>query len=111
MDQGPDDYYSHPYRTLPYQRTVNFIYSHTYSRIRPCHWPGYQIPEKHSQDVANKYGETLSTLDETLGGLRVIKAFNIEKVLRSKFFKSNEELLYSKIKSATGEILLPLYLK
>ncbi|MFZ1311872.1 MAG: ABC transporter ATP-binding protein [Chitinophagaceae bacterium] len=54
--------------------------------------------KKHSQDVANKYGETLSTLDETLGGLRVIKAFNIEKVLRSKFFKSNEELLYSKNK-------------
>jgi subfamily B ATP-binding cassette protein MsbA len=54
--------------------------------------------KKHSQDVASKYGETLSTLDETLGGLRVIKAFNIEKVLRSKFFKSNEELLYSKNK-------------
>ena len=54
--------------------------------------------KKHSQDVASKYGETLSTLDETLGGLRVIKAFNIEKLLRSKFFKSNEELLYSKNK-------------
>ncbi len=52
--------------------------------------------KKHSQDVANKYGETLSTLDETLGGLRVIKAFNIEKLLRNKFFRSNEELLAAK---------------
>lgn len=52
--------------------------------------------KKHSQEVANKYGEALSTLDETLGGLRVIKAFNIEKLLRSKFFKTNEELLHAK---------------
>ena len=37
--------------------------------------------KKHSAEVATKYGETLSTLDETLGGLRVIKAFNIEKLL------------------------------
>jgi ATP-binding cassette, subfamily B, bacterial MsbA len=54
--------------------------------------------KRHSQDVASKYGETLSTLDETLGGLRVIKAFNVEKILRGKFFKSNEELLSSKNK-------------
>ena len=52
--------------------------------------------KKHSQEVAKKYGETLSTLDETLGGLRVIKAFNIEKLLRNKFFKTNEELLKAK---------------
>jgi subfamily B ATP-binding cassette protein MsbA len=52
--------------------------------------------KKHSQEVANKYGETLSTLDETLGGLRVIKAFNIEKLLREKFFRTNEELLTAK---------------
>ena len=54
--------------------------------------------KKHSKEVANKYGETLSTLDETLGGLRVIKAFNIEKTLRTKFFNSNRELLHSKNK-------------
>ena len=54
--------------------------------------------KKHSQQVAGKYGETLSTLDETLGGLRVIKAFNIEKLLRNRFFKANEELLASKNK-------------
>lgn len=52
--------------------------------------------KRHSQEVANKYGETLSTLEETLGSLRVIKAFNIEKLLRAKFFKNNEDLLTSK---------------
>jgi len=52
--------------------------------------------KKHSQEVAHKYGETLSTIDETLSGLRVIKAFNIEKLLRSKFFKTNQELLAAK---------------
>ncbi len=52
--------------------------------------------KKHSQEVANKYGETLSTLDETLGGLRVIKAFNIESLLRGRFKKNNAELLHAK---------------
>ncbi|MDP4261008.1 MAG: ABC transporter ATP-binding protein [Bacteroidota bacterium] len=54
--------------------------------------------KKHSQEAAVKYGETLSTLDETLGGLRVIKAFNIESLLRRRFFKGNEELLLAKNK-------------
>lgn len=54
--------------------------------------------KKHSQEVATKYGEALSTLDETLGGLRVIKAFNIEKLLRARFFKTNEQLLDAKNK-------------
>ncbi|TAL47150.1 MAG: ABC transporter ATP-binding protein, partial [Chitinophagaceae bacterium] len=52
--------------------------------------------KKYSHDVAYKYGETLSTLDETLGGLRVIKAFNIEKLLKGRFTKNNEELLQAK---------------
>ncbi len=52
--------------------------------------------KKHSQEVSHKYGESLSILDETLGGLRVIKAFNIEKLLRGKFFKTNQELLHAK---------------
>lgn len=56
--------------------------------------------KKQSQEVAQKQGETLSILDETLGGLRVIKAFNIEKLLRGKFFRSNEELLTAKNKIA-----------
>jgi ATP-binding cassette, subfamily B, bacterial MsbA len=49
--------------------------------------------KRHSQQVAMKQGETLSALDETLGGLRVIKAFNIEPLLRKKFFKTSDELV------------------
>lgn len=52
--------------------------------------------KKHSEEVAKKNGEAFSIIDETLGGLRVIKAFNIEKLLRTKFFKTNEELLTAK---------------
>ncbi|MGQ0737480.1 MAG: ABC transporter ATP-binding protein [Bacteroidota bacterium] len=52
--------------------------------------------KKHSEEVARKNGETFSIIDETLGGLRVIKAFNIEKLLRLKFFSTNEELLAAK---------------
>jgi len=43
--------------------------------------------------VAVKNGETISIIDETLGGLRVIKAFNVETVLRNKFFKTSNSLL------------------
>ncbi|HRP56239.1 ABC transporter ATP-binding protein, partial [Agriterribacter sp.] len=42
--------------------------------------------------------ESLSVLDETLNGLRVIKAFNIEALLRSRFGTINDELLYAKNK-------------
>ncbi len=52
--------------------------------------------KRPSSDAAIKYGESLSILDETLGGLRVIKAFNIEKVLRGKFLTVNDELLTAK---------------
>ncbi len=52
--------------------------------------------KKQSHEVALKYGESVSILDETLGGLRVIKAFNAEAVLRGKFFDVNQSLLSSK---------------
>lgn len=48
--------------------------------------------KKISQEVAQKFGETLAVLDETLGGLRVIKAFGVEGVLRNKFKQGNERL-------------------
>ncbi len=54
--------------------------------------------KKQSQEVAVKYGESVSILDETLGGLRVIKAFNVENILRGKFFAVNESLLIAKNK-------------
>ena len=48
--------------------------------------------KKISQEVAQKFGETLGVLDETLGGLRVIKAFGVESLLREKFKLGNERL-------------------
>lgn len=54
--------------------------------------------KKQSQDVALKSGESVSILDETLGGLRVIKAFNVENILRLKFKKVNDDLVYTKNK-------------
>jgi ATP-binding cassette, subfamily B, bacterial MsbA len=54
--------------------------------------------KKHSLEVAKKYGESMSTVDETLGGLRVIKAFNAEGLLQRKFEKENNELVVAKNK-------------
>ena len=52
--------------------------------------------KKQSMEAAIRYGESVSVLDETLGGLRVIKAFNIESLLKNKFFTINDELLKAK---------------
>jgi ATP-binding cassette, subfamily B, bacterial MsbA len=43
--------------------------------------------------LAQKSGESISILDETLGGLRVIKAFNVEKAIRKKFSDNSNFLL------------------
>ena len=52
--------------------------------------------KKQSSVAAIKSGQSVSILDETLSGLRVIKAFNAEALLRSKFFEVNDELLNAK---------------
>lgn len=49
--------------------------------------------KKESSKVARKSGEVYATLDETLGGLRVIKAFNVESKIRNKFAFISDELL------------------
>ena len=43
---------------------------------------------KQSNIAQEQLGTLMSILDETLGGLRVIKAFNAESLLRSKFFQN-----------------------
>jgi ATP-binding cassette, subfamily B, bacterial MsbA len=48
--------------------------------------------KKTSNDAQEQSGVLLSILDETLGGLRVIKAFNAEYLFQSKFFKTNDFL-------------------
>ena len=54
--------------------------------------------KRQSNEAAIKLGESLSILDETLNGLRVIKAFNIEGLLRGRFGKINDELYETKNK-------------
>lgn len=48
--------------------------------------------KKQSTQSQEKLGTLMSILDETLGGLRVIKAFNAEKILGSKFLGTNSDL-------------------
>ena len=49
--------------------------------------------KKPSGIIAQKNGESISILDETLGGLRVIKAFNVEHLVRKKFSDNSNNLL------------------
>ena len=49
--------------------------------------------KKQSTKVQEKLGTILSTIDETLGGIRIIKAFNAEKKQTDKFIQQNDDLL------------------
>ncbi len=49
--------------------------------------------KKTSQDAAEKQGESLSVLDETLLGLRIIKSFNAQGWIQQRFDRANDELL------------------
>ncbi len=49
--------------------------------------------KKQSTRVQEKLGMILSTIDETLGGIRIIKGFNAEKKQYEKFTRQNDELL------------------
>lgn len=48
--------------------------------------------KKQSTEAGEKNGLVISILDETLGGIRVIKAFTAEKLLGGKFHQMNQEL-------------------
>ncbi|MBC7829883.1 MAG: ABC transporter ATP-binding protein [Chitinophagaceae bacterium] len=48
--------------------------------------------KKQSQSAAILLGDSLSILDETLAGLRVIKAFIAERILKEKFYNINQNL-------------------
>jgi subfamily B ATP-binding cassette protein MsbA len=52
--------------------------------------------KKQSLTAANLHGDSVAVLDETLGGLRVIKAFNAEILLRNKFLDINDRLLHTR---------------
>ncbi len=52
--------------------------------------------KKQSTRVQEKLGAILSTIDETLGGIRIIKAFNAEKKQYQKLITQNSELFIIK---------------
>ena len=52
--------------------------------------------KKQSARVQEKLGVILSTIDETLGGIRIIKAFNAEKKQFNKLATQNNELFIIK---------------
>jgi subfamily B ATP-binding cassette protein MsbA len=52
-----------------------------------------------STKVQEKLGDILSTIEETLGGIRVVKAFNAEGAQQEKFERENERLYQIKNKA------------
>lgn len=56
--------------------------------------------KRQSGDAQEQQGLMLSILDETLGGLRVVKAFNAEKLMRNRFFNTNNRLNKLRIQMA-----------
>lgn len=47
--------------------------------------------KRHSREGQNKMGELLSLMEETLSGLRIIKAFNAESKISRRFADENED--------------------
>ena len=47
--------------------------------------------KKTSYEAQNKWGELMSQIEETLSGLRVIKAFNAESKISAKFYKGSDQ--------------------
>ncbi len=65
--------------------------------------------KKQSKDASAKLGESLSVLDETLGGIRVIKGFGAESLLRKKFVQINDNLFRIRNKmNARRDLASPL---
>lgn len=52
--------------------------------------------KKRSAAGQNKLGDILSIIDETLGGMRIVKAFNAEGQQKTKFLAENNTLLHIK---------------
>jgi len=65
--------------------------------------------KRQSKDASERLGESLSVLDETLGGIRVIKGFGAESLLRKKFTQINDSLFHIRNKmNARRDLASPL---
>ncbi len=54
--------------------------------------------KRQSQEASVMLGESLSVLDETLGGIRIIKGFGAELLLGKKFRQINDDLFHTRNK-------------
>jgi subfamily B ATP-binding cassette protein MsbA len=52
--------------------------------------------KKENKKVLQQFGILFSTIEETLGGIRIIKAFNAEKKIQRKFEQENEDMYHLK---------------
>src|ERR1700761_8529889 len=65
--------------------------------------------KKQSKSASVLLGESLSVLDETLGGIRIIKGFGAEFLLRKKFVRINDNLFNTRNKmNARRDLASPL---
>jgi len=65
--------------------------------------------KRQSKDASIRLGESLSVLDETLGGIRIIKGFGAESLLRKKFMQINDSLFHIRNKmNARRDLASPL---
>jgi subfamily B ATP-binding cassette protein MsbA len=55
--------------------------------------------KKENKSVLQQFGILFSTIEETLGGIRIIKAFNAEKKIQRKFEQENEAMYHLKNKA------------
>ena len=61
--------------------------------------------KRQSHEAQSKWSDTMSQLEETLGGLRIIKAFTAEKRMVDRFAKCSDELRYATNKVAMRQAL------
>ena len=47
--------------------------------------------KRRSLEGQQQWGALMSQIEETLGGLRIIKAFNAEKKIQDRFERANEQ--------------------
>lgn len=61
--------------------------------------------KRKSVKAQNMWGNLMAQIEETLGGLRIIKAFNAEEKMESRFNKANEDLRFISNKIAGRQLL------
>jgi len=65
--------------------------------------------KRQSQSASIKLGESLSVLDETLSGIRIIKGFGAELLMKAKFNRINDALFHIRNKmNARRDLASPL---